>query len=51
VGLGTRLGAFTSPGGKAPRRVPFPMVGNVKHSLFGLVQPKSAGHSVFLCFM
>ena len=36
---------------KAPRRVPFPtipfpMVGKVKHSLFGLVQPKTEGHSV-----
>ena len=31
---------------KAPRRVPCPMVGHLKHSLFGLAQPKSEGHHV-----
>jgi hypothetical protein len=31
---------------KTPRRVPVPMVGQVKNSFFGLVQPKSEGHSV-----
>ena len=51
MGLGTRLGAFTSPGGKAPSRVPFPMVGNVKHSLFGLVQPKCRALSVSLFYV
>ena len=29
-----------------PRRVPFPTRGNMKHSLFGRVQPESEGPSV-----
>jgi hypothetical protein len=31
---------------EAPRRVLIPVLGKVKHSLFGLVLPKSEGHSV-----
>jgi hypothetical protein len=33
---------------KAPRRVPCPMVGHLKHSFFGLSQPAREGHHV-LC--
>jgi hypothetical protein len=31
---------------KAPRRVPCPMVGHLKHSFFGLSQPAREGHHV-----
>ena len=33
---------------KAPRRVPFPM-GNAAVNIYGLLQPKSEGHSVLQC--
>ena len=29
--------------GNTPRRVPLPTMGNMKHSLFGLAQPRNAG--------